>query len=260
MHLVLDLLHRGPVCKSMQMPQHRPAVHWMLLLGPVLEQGLLMPSPTTARGFLGHLLHGADPHSTNQHASPPPVRSPTSSSLRSISAAGAGGRGARGGASDCRSPRDGGGEGRGAGGRNRYGEEMMSGEPGAKTRTTVTTGKTAVQARGGRGQKNKHDQVSSDRAGGEYRAGGAYQEESADKSAKWSGLESEGSETEAEAATMGEAGEKARRGQQQNRVCRTAEQESYLETRRPAGKHREGHLCSRRQDGSGGSAMGRGQG
>ena len=37
--------------------------------------------------------------------------------------------------------------------------------------------------------------------GGGYRAGGADEEESADKSAKWSGVELEGFETEVEATT-----------------------------------------------------------
>ena len=71
-----------------------------------------MPPSTTARGMLGHFLHGADPPKVNQRASPLPVRSPTYSSLRAILAAGAGGGGGRGGTGRCRSPRD----GRGGGG------------------------------------------------------------------------------------------------------------------------------------------------
>ena len=43
-----------------------------------------MPSPTTARGLLGDFLSGADLPATNPRASPPPVRLPTSSSLRKI--------------------------------------------------------------------------------------------------------------------------------------------------------------------------------
>ena len=34
-HPELNLLHRGTVRASMKMPQRRPAVHWVILLGPV---------------------------------------------------------------------------------------------------------------------------------------------------------------------------------------------------------------------------------
>ena len=53
-----------------------------------------MLSPTTTRGLLGHCPGGADLPATDRRAKTPPVRSPTSSSLRAISAAGAGGKGA----------------------------------------------------------------------------------------------------------------------------------------------------------------------
>ena len=52
-----------------------------------------MSSPTTARGLLGHFPQVADPPANDQHATTLPVQSPTSSSLRAISAAGAGGGG-----------------------------------------------------------------------------------------------------------------------------------------------------------------------
>ena len=52
-----------------------------------------MPSPTTARGLLGLFPYGVDPPAINQRATTPPVRLPTSSSLRVISAARARGRG-----------------------------------------------------------------------------------------------------------------------------------------------------------------------
>ena len=68
-----------------------------------------MTSPTMARGLLGHFLRGADLPATDQRASPLPIQSPTSLSLRLILAAGAGGRGVQVGASSCKSPRDGGG-------------------------------------------------------------------------------------------------------------------------------------------------------
>ena len=35
LHLALSLLHPGPVRSIVRMPQCRPAVHWVLLLGPV---------------------------------------------------------------------------------------------------------------------------------------------------------------------------------------------------------------------------------
>ena len=53
-----------------------------------------MPSPTTTRGLLGHFPRGADPPANDRRATTSPVQSPTSSSLRAISAAEAGGRGA----------------------------------------------------------------------------------------------------------------------------------------------------------------------
>ena len=74
-----------------------------------------MPSPTTARGLLGHFMRGVDPPAVNQRVSPPPVRSPISSFLWAIPAAGAGVGGARGDVGRRGSPRDGGGEGRGQG-------------------------------------------------------------------------------------------------------------------------------------------------
>ena len=35
LHLALDLLHSGPIRKSVRMLQRRPTVYWVLLLGPV---------------------------------------------------------------------------------------------------------------------------------------------------------------------------------------------------------------------------------
>ena len=65
-----------------------------------------MLSPTTARGLLVHLPQGADPPANNRRATTPTVRSPTSLSLRLISATGAGGKSAWGGASGHRAPRE----------------------------------------------------------------------------------------------------------------------------------------------------------
>ena len=68
-----------------------------------------MTSPTMTRGLFGHFLRGADPPATDQRASLPPVQFLTSFSLWAISVAGTRGRDAQGGASDRRSPWDGGG-------------------------------------------------------------------------------------------------------------------------------------------------------
>ena len=90
-----------------------------------------MPSPTTTWGLLGHFPRGADPPANDQHATTPPVRSPTSSSLRAISTAGAGGRSAWAGASGRRATREIGGAG--AGGDD---SEGWSGESGSSDATS----------------------------------------------------------------------------------------------------------------------------
>ena len=64
-------------------------------------------SPTTVRGLLGLFPRGTDPPGTNLRATTLPVGLPTSLSLREISVAGAGGRGAREGVSGHKSPGDG---------------------------------------------------------------------------------------------------------------------------------------------------------
>ena len=165
-----------------------------------------MPSPTTARGMLGHFPRGADPPATDQHASLPPVQYPTSLSLRAISVAGAGGRGVRGGASGCRIPRDGRGGGRGAGGGGqgrRRGNERQSGGR-DKDGGDDKDGGTGARRTGPNGttQSGNQQQI----RGGVPHGGGAGQEESADESAKWSGTELEGLATEEEETTAGGAG------------------------------------------------------
>ena len=35
LHPSLDLLHRGPIRWSVQIPQCQPLVHWVIVLGPV---------------------------------------------------------------------------------------------------------------------------------------------------------------------------------------------------------------------------------
>ena len=60
--------------------------------GKCKNKGQLMPPPTTMRGLLGPFPQGADPPTTDPCATTLPVRFPTSSSLREISAARDGGR------------------------------------------------------------------------------------------------------------------------------------------------------------------------
>ena len=81
--------------------------------GKCKNKGRLMPSPTNMRGLLGILPWGPDLPANNPLATTPPVRLLTSSSLRAILAAGAGGRSARGGASGRRGPREEGRSGEG---------------------------------------------------------------------------------------------------------------------------------------------------
>ena len=107
----------------------------------------MMPPPTTARGMLGNFLRGVDLPAVGQSASPPPVRSPTSSSLGEISAAGAGGGGTRSGAGGCKSPRDGGGMGRGSGGRTREVRGLKRGKVWLERGTTEVTGTMATTVR-----------------------------------------------------------------------------------------------------------------
>ena len=88
-----------------------------------------MLSPTTTRGLLGHFPRGADLPANNQRATTPPVRLPTSLSLRAILEAGAGGRGAWVGASGRRATRE-----VGRGGAGGDDSEGWSGESGSSDR------------------------------------------------------------------------------------------------------------------------------
>ena len=92
-------------------------------------------------------------------------------------AARARGGGVRGGWGGHRRPRDGGGRGIRSGGRNRDGRGETYSKAGAAWRKTAATASGRRNATGG-------TQVSSDRAGGKYRADGTDREESADESAK----------------------------------------------------------------------------
>ena len=136
-----------------------------------------MPSPTTARGLLGHFPRCADLPAINQRVSPPPVRSPTYLSLRPILAAGAGGGGSGVGSGRRRSPRDGVGGGSIAGGRNRDGRGKTHSKEGAASRKTVATETTAAPESGRKGvMEDPLVRNSNNGAGGKDRVGRRIQE------------------------------------------------------------------------------------
>ena len=70
------------------------------------NRGRLMPSSTNTWGLLGHFPRGVDPPANDRRATTPPVRSPTSFSLRAISETGAGCKGTWTGASGRRATRE----------------------------------------------------------------------------------------------------------------------------------------------------------
>ena len=115
------------------------------------------------------------------------------SSLRAISAAGAGagGRGVQGGARGRKGPREGGGRSVKKEERSRNGTGRMISELETETRKTAVRRTTAEQAHRGRGQEQHRDQIISDGEGGKYHTRGAGQEGSKDKSVDWSCAESE---------------------------------------------------------------------
>ena len=108
-----------------------------------------MPYPTTARGLLRIFPQGADPPATNQSATTPPIKLPTSLSLRGILAAGAGGWGVRGGASVRKGTREEGGRSSGEGGRNGDRTRRPRGEMETGMKTAAARRRTtAEEARG----------------------------------------------------------------------------------------------------------------
>ena len=127
------------------------------LWGKCCNKGRLMPSPTTARVLLWHFPWGADPPANKPRATTPPVRSPTSLSLREILAAGDGGRSARGGASGRRGLRE---VGRGGEGGKAESKEWIGGIDSASdadteeegwVHTPLTTSPCDTQESGARG-------------------------------------------------------------------------------------------------------------
>ena len=169
-----------------------------------------MLSPTMSRGLLGTFLHGRYLLAANQRASPPPVRSPTFLSLWAISTDGAGGGGAKGGASGHKGLRDARGGGRGAGEQNRDRQGKTQGKEGGWARenrgdrddgdgggTAETNGRSArAQVKCRSRGKVLHEQY---RNGGECR-----------RRAEWEGEDTEESASEEEAATAMGAGEAIR--------------------------------------------------
>ena len=97
-----------------------------------------MLPPTTARGLLGNFPQGSDPPANDRCATTPPVQSPTSLSLRAISVAGAGGRGARGGVSGRKGTRE--------EGRRSAGEGGRTGDATGRTRGETEMGRRTMTA------------------------------------------------------------------------------------------------------------------
>ena len=124
-----------------------------------------MPPFTTARFLLGLFPLGADPLSTNQHATALPIRLTASSSLRAVLATEARGRGTRGGASGCKGPREEGGRSAGEGGRNGDGKGRPCSETETGMRMTAARRRrTSEQECGGR-EKDYREQIIIDRDG-----------------------------------------------------------------------------------------------
>ena len=106
LHPSLDLLHHGPSVRACECRNAGRQCTGCYCWGKRKNKGWLMLSPSTTRGLLGIFPRGADPPANDRRAKTLPVRSPTSLSLRAISAARSGGRSARGGASGCRGLRE----------------------------------------------------------------------------------------------------------------------------------------------------------
>ena len=117
LHPAPDLIHRGPVRASVQMPQRWLEVHMVLLLGPVEEQGPDYDAPHHNEGPAG-ALPARRRSARHKLACPTPACLISEMlSVQAILVAGARGGGMRGMASGQRIPRDGGGGGGWAPGR-----------------------------------------------------------------------------------------------------------------------------------------------
>ena len=146
-----------------------------------------MPSPTITRGLLGLFPQDGDPPANNPRVTTQYVRLPTSLSLRAISAAGAGGRSARGGAICRRVPREEGRSGKGGEAESEgwsrrsdgtSDEEIEEEGWGHETLTTSPWGTQEsgerglqVDARAGRSDGRKPPSVTADKAGTQGRHG-----------------------------------------------------------------------------------------
>ena len=132
-----------------------------------------------------------------------------------------------------------------SGGGNKDGEWTVSSATGAVKRTTTVTKTTASQACRRRSDTvNTHVSRNGSEGGG-YRTEGAGREESADKSAEWSGADTKGSSMEKEAETVGGSG--GERDADGNGVGNTGERRRR-DNRGNSGRweqNREGHLRGR---------------
>ena len=181
LHPALRLLHRGPVRLSTRMPQRRPTVHWVLLLGTVKEPGTDYAAPHYGKGTLRAIPARRGP------ACRRPSRLTPASQISGIFVLtgdrGGQGRGrkreGRRGRPQEPAIRQRGG-GRGAG-ENRDGQGKTRGTKGEGRRTTEATEMTET-ATGWQGiLDDPPEHRTNARAGGKYRAGSSKTEESADE-------------------------------------------------------------------------------
>ena len=159
------------------MPQRRPTVHWVLLLGTVQEHGTADAVPHHGKGPVRGLPERRGSACNRPACFTPALPIADIFILTVDIAAGSGGGGARGRAGGRSIPRDGGGRGGGAGEIIRDGGGVTRSKTAASKRKTAATEMTAARASGIRNEPKS--QVSSNRAVGKYRVEGTDQEESA---------------------------------------------------------------------------------
>ena len=121
LHLVLDLIHQGPVRQGMRVLERRPTVHWVLLLGVLQEQGTSDDVPHHGKGPSRALPAWHIPARSRPACLTPTV--PVTDIFVLMGDIGGQGQGRRraGGVGRRKSPRDGGSGVMGAGGRTRDG-------------------------------------------------------------------------------------------------------------------------------------------
>ena len=183
-------------------------MHWVLLFGTVQEQERADVASHHGKGPVRELIvrHGYTRKKPGCLTTACPIAD-IFVLIGNISGRGWG-RGRRGRAGRCRSPRNDGGGGSGAAVRNRDGRREMRIKAGSSRRKKTATLTPAAQA-SGRKSATDYLQVRQhiDRAGGKYPVDGTDQKDSADKSAEWSGEETEGLAMEEEVDIAGGARE-----------------------------------------------------